>query len=275
MIRVVTDSACDLPEEIIAAHDIEIVPLTIRFGEETFLDRIELSTPSFWHRVRSAESLPETSAPSAGQFLETFERLASHNADGIVVISLSSRLSATHQAARVASEQVRSIPVKVIDSQNATTALGFQVLEAARAAASGADLDQVADAARDAVPKTKAFAVLDTLEFLRRGGRIGAAVAFFGTALQIKPMIELAEGIVVPAGRVRTRSKALAAVAARIVDIGPRLEEVAIIHADAKEEAQRLAARLETSCRISIAEIGPVIGAHTGPGTIGAAYRVR
>ncbi|NIA23987.1 MAG: DegV family EDD domain-containing protein [Gammaproteobacteria bacterium] len=270
-----TDSACDLPEEIIAAHDIEIVPLTIRFGEETFLDRIELSTPSFWHRVRSAESLPETSAPSAGQFLETFERLASHNADGIVVISLSSRLSATHQAARVASEQVRSIPVKVIDSQNATTALGFQVLEAARAAASGADLDQVADAARDAVPKTKAFAVLDTLEFLRRGGRIGAAVAFFGTALQIKPMIELAEGIVVPAGRVRTRSKALAAVAARIVDIGPRLEEVAIIHADAKEEAQRLAARLETSCRISIAEIGPVIGAHTGPGTIGAAYRVR
>ncbi|GBD85574.1 degV domain-containing protein [bacterium BMS3Abin02] len=275
MIRVVTDSACDLSEEIVAAHDIEIVPLTIRLGEDTFLDRIELSTPSFWRRMRSTESLPETSAPSAGQFLEAYERLASQDADGIVVVSLSSRLSATHQAARVASEQMVSIPVRVIDSMNATTALGFQVLEAARAAAGGADLEQVAGAALDAVPKTNAFAVLDTLEFLRRGGRIGAAAAFFGTALRIKPMIELAGGAVIPAGRVRTRSKALAAVASRLANIGPSLEEVAIIHADAHEEAERLATRLESSCPISIAEIGPVIGAHTGPGTIGAAYRVR
>jgi len=271
----VTDSACDLPEAVIAEYGIEVVPLSIRFGDAVFLDRIELTNASFWQRMRSGGPLPQTSAPSAGQFLQAYERLVSKGADGIVVVSLSSQLSATFQSARVASEQMALAPVRVIDSQTATTALGLQVLETARAAAGGGDLDQVTGVALDAAAHTHVFAALDTLEFLRRGGRVGAAAAFFGTALQIKPMIELAEGIVVPAGRVRTRSKALRAVLERITDVGSDLQEVAIIHADAREEAEQLAARMPTAYQVSITEIGPVIGTHTGPGTIGAAYRVR
>jgi len=275
MIGVVTDSACDLTAETTEKHRIAIVPLSIRFGEEVLLDGVELTKAAFWDRMRSGEALPETSAPSAGQFVEVFERLASDGMEGIVCVNLSSRLSATYQSATVAAGQLPGIPVRVIDSRNATTGIGLQVLEAARAAAQGADLDQVVEAVQSAAKRTTVFAALDTLEFLRRGGRIGAAAAFFGTALQIKPMIQLSDGAVVPTGRVRTRSKAIAAVLRRITDAGSELREVAVIHADVRDDAERIASQLDLACPVSIAEIGPVIGTHTGPGTIGAAYRVR
>jgi DegV family protein with EDD domain len=271
VIRVVTDSSCDLPDELIRNNGIEVVPLTIRFGDQALLDRVDLSAAQFWERLRTGDTLPQTSAPAPGQFRTVFERLFSHAADGIVVVSLSSRLSGTFEAARNAARDMDE--VVVIDSFTATAALGFQVIEAAREAQRGADLPTVERRARAAA--TGVVAALDTLEFLRRGGRIGPAAAFLGAALQIKPLIELKGGAVVPAGRVRTRSKSLAFIARRLAELGPTLEELAIVHADARDEAEKLASELDLSCSVLVSEIGPVIGTHTGPGTIGAAYRVR
>lgn len=275
MIRVVTDSSADLPAQVVERYGIETVPLSIRLGDQVFLDRVELSTTDFWEAMRSGGPLAETSAPSAGQFLEVFDRLASEGADGVVCITLSSLLSATYQAATVAAAQIDALPVRVIDSRNATAAIGLSVVAAARASVEGAGFEEVAAVAERTAGSTTAFAALDTLEFLRRGGRIGASAAFFGSALQIKPMIELREGIVVPAGRVRTRSKALTAIVQRITELAPDLEEVTVIHADVAQDAKSLCDRLDLDCPVSVAEIGPVIGTHTGPGTIGAAYRVR
>jgi DegV family protein with EDD domain len=274
MIRVVTDSSCDLPEELAALHRIEIVPLKIRFGDLEFEDRTQLTQAQFWEKLASSLDLPETSAPSAGTFRERYERLAAEGATGIVVICLSSELSGTYQAAVIAAEQTTSVPVQVVDSRNVSMALGFQVLEAARAAAQGEDLEDVAAAAVAASPGTNFVAALDTLDYLQRGGRIGSAQAFLGGLLNIKPLITMENGVVAALGRVRTHSRAIAALVERAAALGPAVAEVAILTSDpaqVEEFRQPLSAVIPTNL---IAGIGPVVGTHTGPGLLGFAYRL-
>ena len=274
VIRVVTDSSCDVPEELAATHQIEIVPLTIRFGDLEFTDGRDLGHTEFWDKLAESADLPETAAPSAGAFRVKYQELAESGATGVVVICLSGSLSGTSQAAAIAAEQTEEVPVRVIDSRNVSMAMGFQVLEAARAAARGDDLAGVEAAALQARDRTNFVVALDTLEFLQRGGRIGAAQAFFGGLLQVKPLITMEDGVVSPVGRVRTRSRAFATLVEKAATLGSNLAEVAVVTGgspDTEVFRQRLSAVVPAHL---IAEIGPVVGTHSGPGVLGFAYRL-
>jgi DegV family protein with EDD domain len=277
VIRIVTDSSCDLPDDVIERHRIAIVPLTIRFGDEEFVDREQLTKDDFWRRLTEGTVLPETAAPSVGRFLEVFRRLSDEGADGIVVICISSRISATHQAAVLAAEQyVGGIPIRVVDSALVTAALGLVVIEAAELAATGVGIDAVEAIAHTAAEASNIYATLDTLEFLRRGGRIGGAQAFLGNLLNVKPIISFHDGTVEAAGRVRTRRKALAAVADHVAALGDRIKRFGVIHSDPADLDEFLAAiRAVRDEEPLIARLGPVVGTHAGPGVAGVVYRLR
>lgn len=272
-VRIVTDSACDLPEAVCEELGVEVVPLTIRFGEREYVDRKELSTDAFWRELESASVLPETSAPSVGAFEETFRRLADEGADGIVCINLSARLSATMQSAQVAAKALDGqMPVEIIDSQSASMGTGNLVLHAARRARAGASLDDIVQEVNDRRARQHVFAALDTLEFLRKGGRIGGAQAMLGSMLSIKPLIVVADGAVEPAGKVRTRSKALKF----LIDQVPagEVEQISVLHANAPdldEFLQQLEPKVPDA-EVVVGTIGPVVGVHTGPRVVGIAF---
>jgi DegV family protein with EDD domain len=273
-VRVVTDSSCDLPQELVDELGIVIVPLTIRFGDEEFVDRRELSTAEFWRRLTSSPVLPETSAPSAGAFEETFRALANEGAAGIVCINLSSRLSATMQSAEVAAKALEGeCPVEVIDSLTASMGLGNLCLSAARQATGGAGLASITSDVVDRRDRTKLYGSLDTLEYLRKGGRIGAAQALLGSMLSIKPVVEIRDGVVAEAGKVRTRSKALRSLADRIA--GVPVENLSVLHGEAPdlEELLDLLAVSVPRDEILVGEIGPVIGTHAGPRVVGITFQ--
>ena len=274
-VRVVTDSACDLPEPLVDELGIEIVPLTIRFGAEELVDRAELSNQEFWRRLQGASTLPETAAPSAGAFAARFGALADAGADGIVCINLSSRLSATMQAAQVASSSVgEQCPVEVVDSLTCSMGLGNLCLAAARRANEGAPLDEVVAEVTDRRDRTRLYGTLDTLEFLKKGGRIGNARALLGSMLSVKPVIEVADGVVEESGKVRTRSKALRMLAEKVHD--QSVEEVAILHGDAPDldEFLDLVEDVAPRDKIVVGDVGPVIGTHAGPGVLGVTFQI-
>ncbi len=274
-IRVVTDSACDLPAPLIDALGIEIVPLTIRFGDQEFVDRVELSADQFWDRLEHSDTLPETAAPSPGAFEACFRDLAARGATGIVCINLSSHLSGTMQSAQVAAAAtVEVCPVQVIDSQSASMGQGNLCLTAARRAADGDSLESIVAEVVDRRDRTKLFATLDTLEFLKKGGRVGNARALVGTMLSIKPVIELRAGVVEETAKVRTRSKALRMLAAKASE--EKIEHLSVLHGNAPdlEEFFDLLAPIFPRDEIITGLIGPVIGTHAGPRVIGVTYQV-
>jgi DegV family protein with EDD domain len=273
-VRVVTDSSCDLPEARARELGIEVVPLTIRFGSQEYVDRVELSNEEFWRKVATSDVLPETAAPSAGAFEETFRKLAADGADGIVCINLSSRLSATMQSAQLAAKALQGeCPVEVVDSLSASMGLGLQCINAVHLARQGGDLDAIARATESQALRTRLFGTLDTLEHLRRGGRIGAAQALLGGVLSIKPVIEVRDGAVAEAGKVRTRSKSLRLLADKLVDAN-HPQQVFVFDAqapDIDEFVDMLAATVPRN-EIEFGTIGPVIGTHAGPRTIGVGW---
>jgi len=274
-VRVVTDSACDLPEPLVDELGIEIVPLTIRFGAEELVDREELSNREFWRRLTEASGLPETAAPSAGAFATRFGALADAGADGIVCVNLSSRLSATMQAAQVASSSVgERCPVEVVDSLTCSMGLGNLCIAAARRANEGAPLDEVVAEVTDRRDRTRLFGTLDTLEFLKKGGRVGNARALLGSMLSVKPVIEVRDGVVEEAGKVRTRSKALRLLADQVHD--QPVEEVAVLHGAAPDldEFLDLVEDVAPRDKIVVGDVGPVIGTHAGPGVLGVTFQV-
>lgn len=276
MIRLVTDSSADLPPEFVHRHRIETVPLSIRFGSEEFVDGVDLTPHEFWTRLRTSASLPETSAPSAGAFRVAYDRLGKEDAEGVVVVTLSSEISGTYQAAVIGAEQTE-VPVKVMDSQTTTVALALQVMAGVETAESGGNLEAVAQAVERARDRTTIVAALDTLEFLKRGGRVGGAAAFLGGLLNVKPLITIEEGVVAAAGRVRTRSKAIAALIDRVAKVKDNIEAVAVLHGSAPDVdvlIDGLAQELPGMTPL-VAELGAVVGTHAGPGTIGVAYRTR
>jgi DegV family protein with EDD domain len=276
MIRIVTDSTCDLPDDAIAQHRIEVVPQTVRFGEEELLDREELSTEEFWRRLTTGSVLPVTAAASVGRFQEAFARLVAAGAGGIVAVVVSSKVSATFQSATLAAEQFTAgIPVRVVDSSLVSTALGLAAIEAAEVAAAGASIEEVEAAARSACERGRIFATPATLEYLRRGGRIGGAAALIGGLLDVKPLIAFEDGRVAAAGRVRSRKRALAAVLDHVQEQADSISRLAVVHSDPvelPEFLQRLAAIYEGE--VMIARMGPAVGTHIGPGTVGVAYLV-
>ena len=277
-VRIVTDSACDLPAEIAESLGIEIVPLSIRFGDEEFIDRDELSVAEFWSRCVNMSTLPETAAPAPGQFEAVYRRLAAAGTTGIVVVSLSGALSATIQSAELAARSVMAdddvdVDVRIVDSRTVTLGIGTIALACARAAADGAGLDEVEALAIDLSARTRVFAALDTLENLKKGGRIGGAKAFLATALSIKPIIDVTGGVVAEAGKQRTRSKALAHLVERFKSYEGRVENLAVLHADCSDVDVFVdMLRPHYDGEIVVGEIGPVIGTHGGRGTIGVAF---
>jgi DegV family protein with EDD domain len=274
-VHVITDSGCDLPDELVTKWNIRVVPLSIRFGAEELLDREQLSTDAFWERLREATDLPETAAPAPGRFVDAFRAAAQAGADAIVCINLSSALSATMQSAELAARDVANeIPVTVIDSQQVSMGLGSLVLTAAELAAEGADAATIEATVLAARSRTRLFGALDTLEFLRKGGRIGGAQALLGSMLSIKPLIEVRNGTVEEAGKVRTRSKALQALVDHVR--AQPVESVAVLHG-ASPDLDVLLDLLDPivpRSEILVGTVGPTIGTHAGPGVIGVTFRV-
>ena len=276
MIRIVTDSSCDLPDDALAQNRIEVVPLTIRFGEEEFVDREELTGDEFWRRLTTGAVLPETAAPSVGRFQQAFTRLVSSGADGIVVVAISSKISATLQSATLAAEQFTpGVPVRVVDSGLVSAALGLATIAAAEVAASGASIDEVETAARHACERGRIFATLDTLEYLKRGGRIGGAQALIGGLLDVKPLVAFEDGRVAAAGRVRSRKKALAAILEHVVEQQGAIDRLAVVHSDPPDLPEFLTRLAEVYPQEPmIARFGSVVGTHIGPNAIGVTYLV-
>lgn len=275
-IRIVTDSSCDLPEDVVQEHGVRVVPLSIRFGDQEFIDREELSTAEFWARCAQQDELPETAAPAPGQFEQVYRDLIGEGATGIVVVSLSGALSATIQSAELAARSVGDdVPIRVVDSRSVTLGVGTIVLACARLAAEGGSIDDIEALARDLASRTRVFGALDTLDNLKKGGRIGNARALLATALAIKPIIEVVDGQVEQGGKQRTRSKALKFLVDKVAEYEGRIEQLAVLHADCSDVDQFVEMlRPHHDGEIVVGEIGPVIGTHAGRGTIGVAFSV-
>jgi fatty acid kinase fatty acid binding subunit len=271
-VHIVTDSTADLTPDEATALGVTIVPLTVFFGDEAFLDGIELDSASFYDKLQKAKDLPRTSQPSPESFRETYTRLIEEGADGIISVHLSSKLSGTYQSACTARdmmpEEVRTVPIEVIDSLSVSGGMALPIRKAADEAKQGLSLEEIKDHLIERLSRTRILAVLDTLEYVKRGGRIGAARALLGNMLSVKPIVTLKAGEVVPVEQPRTRSKAYARVAQITSELLP-LEDIVIAESNA-DVGEQLAAALKTVYPEPIRHynLGAVLGAHTGPGTV-------
>lgn len=271
-VRIVTDSACDLTDEEASALGIEVVPLSIRFGSDEFEDRSELSAEDFYAKMDQRSELPETAAPSPGKFEAAFRRQADAGASSVVCINISSDLSATMAAAENAARAIGDdVDVRVVDSKSITAGLGTQVLLAAQRAADGASADEVVALVEDLRTRTHVFGCLDTLENLKKGGRIGGAQAMLGSLLSIKPMIDISTGVVEEAGKHRTRKKSLEALREKVRAAGT-VEHLAIMHGMAPDVGVMTALLDEDGYEYRLGHIGAVIGSHGGPRVVGACW---
>lgn len=269
-VKILTDSVADIPRQLVKELDIKVIPLVIRWGEDTYRDGIDLTAEQFYQRLKHSKVPPATSLPSPRIFAEAYDEMAKE-ASGIVAIMVSSKLSGTHDVAlqSIGLMQKKS-SIEVIDSRFGAMAEGFVVLQAARAAQAGASLPEVAAVARETIGKVSLIGTLETLEYLKRGGRIGKAQAFLGSILKINPIITLKNGVVEPAGRARTRKGAIE----RLYEFAmsySQVVEMAVEDAACAEEAEALVGKLSSILpkeNILRSTATPTIGTHTGPGLL-------
>ncbi|HLW01089.1 MAG TPA: DegV family protein [Ktedonobacterales bacterium] len=268
-VRVVTDSTADLAKDQAQELGICVVPLTVQFGEEVYRDGVDLGSADFFAKLATSKVMPTTAAPPAGLFEEAYRQLFRDGADGILAILISSILSGTYNSAVVGAQALKdqARPIEVLDSRSVSGGLGIAVLAAARAAGEGKSLAECKAVAESVLARMHIYAVLDTLEFLQRGGRIGRARQLLGTLLNVKPMLTVKEGAVLPLENVRTRSKAHERIAQLLEKLG-EIELVGIAETD-EEIGQQLtkAIRAVYAGPIEYFRLGPVVGTHTGPGT--------
>jgi DegV family protein with EDD domain len=272
-VKVVTDSTADLPQEVVDELDITVVPLTVLFGQETYKDGVEITREEFFERLVNGTTLPRTSQPPVGDFVEVYKKL-SDGGHEIVSVHVSDKLSGTMNSARLAAEEVPGAKIAIVDSGTAALALGLVAKATGEAAKAGKSHDDVAAIAQDAADKTDVYFVVDTLEYLQKGGRIGKASALIGGLLSFKPILTVVDGLVHPHEKVRTRAKAVAKIAEIAINNGP-YAEVGIIYDARGEAVDTLFGQLEPlSDRPVVAgPIGAVIGVYSGPGVIGVALR--
>jgi DegV family protein with EDD domain len=275
-VRIVTDSACDLTDQLATANGIVIVPLSIRFGDEELVDRRDLGAEEFWKRCASSPTLPETSAPPPGAFQSVFEAARDDGCDAVVCVTISAELSSgTHQSAVTAAGAMSDFDVRVVDTRTVTMGQGLVALAAAEAAAAGVDAGAISDLAAEVALRTRVYGAIDTLEHLQRGGRIGAARAMLGSMLSIKPVIQVSNGIVAEESKQRTRSRCLEYLAGKVRAAAP-LERLAVCDGAAPDLDKFLGLLdgIEVHRGLLTVELGPVVGTHTGPGTIGVCYEL-
>jgi DegV family protein with EDD domain len=266
---VVTDSTADLPDEWRQSYGIEVVPLKVLFGKETFRDRVDMTDEQFFTRLAASSTLPTTSAPSPGEFAEVYQRLA-RDYEACISIHIGAQLSATAEAARVGASSVEGFRVEVVDSETVSMPIAFLC----RIAAECPSLDDAVAAVRQRVPKTRVLALLDTLRYLEMGGRLSRAQAMIGTMLDLKPLLLVVDKEIKPVDRVRTRTRAMARMVDYFKNEGP-VEHVAVMHAQAPEDAERIAADLRAESpdrEVTVGQIGCVLGTHTGPKALGIVY---
>jgi len=266
---VVTDSTADLPDEWRELYEISVVPLKVIFGTETFRDRVDMTDDEFFRRLGTSTKLPTTSAPSPGEFADVYRRLA-QDYEGCISIHLGAQLSATVEAARVGAQAVEGFKVTVIDSQIVTMPIAFLC----RVAAECETLDAATAAVEERVPKCRVLALLDTLRYLEMGGRLSRAQAMLGTILDLKPLLLVEDREIKPVDRVRTRSRAIPRMVHYFRGDLP-VQHVAVMHAQAPDEAEAMAANLRIELPgqdVAIGKIGCVLGTHTGPKALGLVY---
>jgi DegV family protein with EDD domain len=269
-VLVVTDSTSDIPPALAKSLGVEIVPLSVRFGDEVFLDRIEMTQDQFLERLKTASDLPKTSQPPTTAFEEVF-RKAIDNGREVVCVTIASKLSGTFNSARLAADAVDANGITIIDSKSVSMTLGWSVIEAATAAGEGKNVSQVAVAANDALARSHLFAVLETLDYAHRGGRIGRASHLIGSMLSIKPILTVKDGEVTPLERVRTWRKAIERLGEIARSHAP-LNGLAVAHAGNPEDAEQLADQLSDlvpTDRLIVTDVGPVIATYAGPGAVG------
>ena len=272
-LRIVTDSTADISPALAAEHGITVVPASVLFGDEELLDGVDIQSGAFFERLQRSAVLPTTSQPAPGAFQAVYQQLADEGATEILSIHVSEKLSGTLGSARQGAQDVEGVRFEHVDSTLATMAMGLGVISAARAAADGASLEEARDLAVSQFARTHTFLLVDTLEYLQRGGRIGRAGAAIGTLLRVKPLLTLRDGLVQPLGRVRTRKKAVADMLRRVSELGP-VDQMMAAHGASPAESEDLARELRAiapGAELLTAEVGPAIGVHTGPGMLACA----
>ncbi len=279
-IAVVTDSTAYLPPDVRDRLGIPVIPLNVLWGDEVLKDGVDIDPPTFYRRLQTAKVMPTTSQPSAGEFQEFFRRVAEEkNTDTIVGVFISSGLSGTIASAEAAKALLPDLRIEIVDSRSTSMGQGFQAMAAAEAALAGAPVDEVVAAAIRVRESLHILFMVDTLEFLHRGGRIGGAQRFLGTAFQIKPILQL-DGVIDAVERVRTKKKALARMLELLLERKGTASvfRAAVVHANAPEDLEVLKQEVQAALqpeKLYTAEVSPVIGTHTGPGTLGVCIVTR
>lgn len=275
-VRIVTDSASDIRPALADDLGIIRVPLTIRFGDDEYTDGVDLSPEDFYEKLAASVDLPETAAPPPGAFEEAFTTHFDAGADAVICVNLSSELSATMQSATTATKSFEGKDVRVFDSRSITGGEATMALEAAKAARAGKSADEIIELLEDLRRRTRVYGALDTLDHLKKGGRIGGAQAFLGSVLSIKPCIDISTGVVEEAGKPRTRRKSMLWLRDRLREDSP-VEHLWVMHAGATDFEDLLETLRPDVGQDEIHTdlIGPVIGTHGGPGTLGVCYVVK
>jgi DegV family protein with EDD domain len=279
MIKIVTDSTAYLSNDFVRRHDIRVVPLYVHFGEEAFKEGVDISNEDFYVRLKEAPQLPTTSQPSAGEFRDVFQELASDDHQ-ILTLTISSKLSGTWNSAMAAKDMLPDAEIAIVDSLSTASGLQLLIEAACKAIAAGASLQEISDQLEELKKKLNFFFMVDTLEYMAKGGRIGNARAFLGTVLNVKPILYLRDGAIEPLEQVRSKRKAVGRMLELLAEyLGENSSQapLAVTHALVPDEAQAFASEIRArfGCEEpSVTELGAVIGTHTGPGIIGVATYV-
>jgi DegV family protein with EDD domain len=273
-VKIVTDSTADIPVEMAKELGITVVAEYLRFGDQVYKDRVDISEDEFYHRLRFDPTYPSTAQPSPQDFTDAYREVAK-DADGIISIHVSAKLSGTCNAALRGKETIKDCPIEVIDSQVVTMGLGHLVLAANEMAQHGMKLPEIVAEVNKMIPTIRILGLLDTLKYLALGGRIGKLQALLGSVLNIKPLLTVKDGVLMPAGRVRSRTKGIDVIY-EFVKNSPDIQDLAVIYNTTREEAQALVTRLGSlfeEKKIKLARLGPALGVHTGPGILFIALR--
>lgn len=272
-VKIVTDSTADLPQGLADQLDIAVVPLKVHFGEEEYLDWVELDSECFFDKLTKSNSMPRTSQPSPADFEAVYKRVG-EDGDSIISIHISSHLSGTYQSATIARSMLNGMDIEVVDSKVTSMALGIVVVEAARAAKAGKSKEEIMAQVYDQLTRVTIYFGVDTLEYLQKNGRIGKAAALLGGLLNVKPLLTLSDGVIVPKEKVRGRAKLVERFVELVgSELGQDVKGTAVIlHGNALEEAVKLKEKIDAKYifnEVIISTIGAVIGTHTGPGLLG------